>query len=485
MISSAVWKLSLAKGRCLARPLRALALTNPVLAVLAVLAVAAIVGGVTWVGVRNAPAMAAAASTDGGFTAFMMTSVVVTTMVVFAAVSLTVQHMSTAGESLDAQVRSTPLTRLELFLGTVGLPLSAFCLVLTAFSLLTFAPLVQASGASPFALLCLVLAGAGVFYAAGTAGEVLARLTSGQPAALLALLPPIAAWMGASALSGGISPFGITRPMSRSILGLQIETLSGLMIGSLLFFIVSFATWIALATFRVPEQRTFSYPGRSLSSPSSGSGATALVALKLLVRERKLQRHVALVFVASGVLSVSTAALFPNLPALAISGGSLTAALGIAIVPLTTPGMNGDAAWFWRSAPISAVSYASGVFLAGLCGGMLAILLPGAAVLTPLLWLEGAGGLGTLYVMVPVILLLAVGSGFLVPCKLRNTYEQILSYATLGALLVGVYVAASWSMPKLVLLGVPQSLFGAGLVLTTAVLGLAIAVLTESYRRRA
>ena len=177
MISSAAWKLSLAKGRCLARPLRALALANPVLALLAVLAVAAIVGGMTWIGIRNAPVMAAAAATDGGFTAFMMTSIVVTTLVVFAAVSLTVQHMSTAGESLDAQINSAPLTRLELFLGTVGLPLSAFCLVLTAFSLLTFTPLVHASGASPYALLCLVLVGAGVFYAAGTAGEVLARLT--------------------------------------------------------------------------------------------------------------------------------------------------------------------------------------------------------------------------------------------------------------------------------------------------------------------
>jgi hypothetical protein len=484
MTSSSVWKIFRARGLCLIRQLGPLARANPVLAILAGFALAGLLVGLVWAGLRNTADLVAAASVNDGF----MASIIATSITVFAAVALTVQHMSAADESLDAQIRSAPLARLELFLGTVGLPSTIFCLVLLAFSLTVFAPLLYVSGAPWYALFGLVSLETGVFYAAGVAGEGLARITYRQFRVLLALSPIVAAWAGAGALAGDASWLGIIRPIGRLMLNLEVESVLGLVAGTLLFLLVSVTDWVVLAAVLRPRgQQSSSRVGHRLRFPRSRTGIVVLAALKHLSRERKIQRHVALVCATAGAFSILVAALLPEVVTLAAYGGTLLATLGVAVVPLTTPGISQDSEWFWRSAPLTMVTYVVGLFVCGLVGGVIALLAPELATLSPFVWF--AGGFSASDVLrillpgVPVILLLAVSAGFLVPCRLHNTYEQVLSFALLGALLAGVFATASWASPRLATLGVPGPLAGAGFVVALTVLGLAAALLTENSRR--
>jgi hypothetical protein len=214
----------------------------------------------------------------------------------------------------------------------------------------------------------------------------------------------------------------------------------------------------------------------------------ALATLKRLGRERKVQRHVALVCATAGAFSVLAAALLPEVVTVAVYGGTLLATLGVAVVPLTTPGISQDSEWFWRSAPLTGLSYVAGMFIAGIGGGVIALLAPELAALSPFLWvkesLPASDLLRIVLPGVPVILLLAASAGFLVPCRLHNTYEQIPSFALLGALLAGVFATASWVSPRIAALGVPRPIAGTGFVLALAVLSLTTALLTENARRK-
>jgi hypothetical protein len=485
MNSSSVWKIFHASGLCLMRQLRPMARANPVLAISAIITLVGLLVGLVWASSRNAAALVAAASINDG----LIVSIVAMSSAVFAASALTVQHMSAAGESLDAQIRCAPLTRLELFFGTVGLPSTTFCLVLLGLSLTVFAPLIHGSDAPWYALCCLVFLETGVFYAAGVAGEVLARITYRQFKASLALSPIIAAWVGAGALAGDASWLGVIRPIGRSVLNLEVESASRLVAGTLLFLLVSLVDWIVLAAvLRPPGQRSSSRVGHRLRFGSSRIGIVALATLKRLGRERKIQRHVALVCATVGAFSVLAAALLPEVVTLAVYGGTLLAALGVAVVPLTTPGTGQDSEWFWRSAPLTTLSYVTGMFIAGIGGGAIALLAPELAALSPFLWSTGSfSAFDVVRIVlpgVPVILLLAVSAGFLVPCRLHDTYEQILSFASLGALLAGVFATVSWASPRIAALGVPRQLAGVGFILAVAVLSLTTALLTENARRK-
>jgi len=214
----------------------------------------------------------------------------------------------------------------------------------------------------------------------------------------------------------------------------------------------------------------------------------ALATLKRLGRERKIQRHVALVCITVGAFSVLVAALLPEVVTLAVYGGTLLAALGVAVVPLTTPGTGQDTGWFWRSAPLSTLSYVTGMFVAGICGGVIALLAPELAALSPFLWFTGSFSASEVVRIllpgVPVILLLALSAGFLLPCRLHDAYEQVLSFASLGALLAGVFATVSWASPRIAALGVPRPLAGVGFILAVAVLSLTTALLTENARRK-
>jgi hypothetical protein len=123
--------------------------------------------------------------------------------------------------------------------------------------------------------------------------------------------------------------------------------------------------------------------------------------------------------------------------------------------------------------------------VSGLCGGILAVVAPAAVATAPFFWVgRGLPELGAVAVAVMVILLLATGAGFLVPCRLENTTEQILSYAVFGASLAGVFAAASWTAPRLAALHIPEPLIGAGLVLMITGLVIAAAFLRENEWRK-
>jgi hypothetical protein len=479
MISSNAWRLFRANALCLIRRLRPVARTNPLLASLAVLAPAALLVGLAWAGSRGARTLAASLGDDAP------TAIVLPVAIVFALVGFNVQHISSAGRSLDAQIRSAPISRLELFLGTVGIPFSVSCLLLSILSLVLCVPLSYAVGAPPCALAYLVLFEVSIFYAAGVVGEVLTRAVRRQPAALLALLPLIASWVGAGISTGGGAWPGIIRPLGHTILNTGVDAMLELTIALLLLPLVSVSVWVLLVTLlSFPEQQTFSHLGRRLPSPSSRFGAVLSVTLKRMGRERSLQRHVFLVVILSGTLSGSASVLLPNVAPVALGGVLLLAALSVSVMPLATYGANRDSSWFWKSAPISATTYVLGVVLSGFSGGILAVIAPAAAATLPFLWVGSLPELGTVAVVVAVVLLVATGVGFLAPCTLENASEQILSFGVFGASLAGVFTAASWAAPRLVVLDVPEWLVGAGFVFTTTGLVVAAAFLRENAWRK-
>ncbi|MCA1687768.1 MAG: hypothetical protein LC714_04070 [Actinobacteria bacterium] len=470
MISSNAWKLFRANALCLVRRLRPVARANPLLAALVILAPAALLIGLAWAGSRGAETLAAFPGDDAG------TAIVLAVATVFAIAGFNVQHIPPAGRSLDAQIRSAPLSSLDLFLGTVGIPFTVSCLALSLLSLTLFAPLSYAVGTPPYAPVYLVLFEAAVFYAAGAAGEVLMRVTRWQPAALLALMPPVAAWVGAGILTGGGVWPGVARPLGNTILNDGGEPVLKLTVASLLLLLVSVGGWISLAALLdPPEQQTFSHLGRRLRSPGSRFGAVVSVTLKRMGRDRALLRHVLFVSAAAGILSGLTSVLLPSVAPAALGGVLLLAAFSVSVVPLATYGTNRDSSWLWRSAPVSATTYVLGMVVSGLGGGVLAVVAPAAAATLPFLWVGwGLPELGTVAVAVAVVLLVATGAGFLVPCRLENASEQILSYAAFGASLAGVFAAASWVTPRLAARGIPEPLVEAGLVL--AIIGVVVAV---------
>ena len=197
MISSGAWTLFRANALCLVRRLLPLVRANPVIFYLVVLGPVAFLAGLAWAGARDAAALAASPG-DGASTA-----IVLTVGVLFALVGFSVRHVSSIEESLDAQIRSAPLSRLEMFLGTVGIPFSACCLAVSVSSLVLLAPLFHAVGARPYAPVQLALFEAAAFYAAGAVGEVFARATRRRPAALLALPLLVLAWVGERSCARG------------------------------------------------------------------------------------------------------------------------------------------------------------------------------------------------------------------------------------------------------------------------------------------
>jgi hypothetical protein len=472
MISSGAWTLFRANALCLMRRLRPVARSSPVLALLAP---AGLIAGLAWAGWRGAASMAA--SNDGASTA-----VVLTVGIVFAIVGFNVQHVSSAGRSLDAQVRSAPLSRLGLFMGTVGIPFAICCLVVSILSLALFVPLIYAAGAPLYAPIDLALFQAAVFYAAGALGEVLKRVTRRQPAALLAGPPLVLAWVASGHATGGGAWPGIARPLGHTVLNTTTEPALRLSGALLLLLLAGVGVWISVAAFLgLPEQQTFSHAGRRLRVPGSGFGVVSSVALKRMVRDRSVQRHTLFVALVAGTLSCLTSALLPDVAQAAVGGLLLLAALSMAIVPLATYGANRDSSWFWRSTPVSFAAYVLGMVGAGICAGTVVVVAPSAAAL-PFFWV-GRGPPELAVVVVVVILLVATGAGFLVPCSLENTSEQILSYAAFGASLAGVFAAGSWVAPGLTVLGIPESLVVVGLTLVVAGLVVAAAFLRERERR--
>jgi hypothetical protein len=474
MISSGAWTLFRANALCLMRRLLPVARCSPVLALLVP---AGLIAGLAWAGWRGAASMAAS---DGGAS----TAVVLTVGIVFAIVGFNVQHVSSAGRSLDAQVRSAPLSRLGLFMGTVGIPFAICCLVVSILSLALFVPLIYAAGAPLYAPIDLALFQAAVFYAAGALGEVLKRVTRRQPAALLAGPPLVLAWVASGHATGGGAWPGIARPLGHTVLNTTTEPALRLSGALLLLLLAGVGVWISVAAFLgLPEQQTFSHVGRWLRVPGSGFGVVSSVALKRMVRDRSVQRHTLFVALVAGTLSCLTSALLPDVAQAAVGGLLLLAALSMAIVPLATYGANRDSSWFWRSTPVSFAAYVLGMVGAGICAGTVVVVAPSAAAL-PFFWV-GRGPPELAVVVVVVILLVATGAGFLVPCSLENTSEQILSYAAFGASLAGVFAAGSWVAPRLTVFGIPESLVVVGLTLVVAGLVVAAAFLRERERRKA
>jgi hypothetical protein len=479
MISSGAWTLFRANALCLMRRLRPAARTSPVLSLLALLAPAGLIVGLVWAGWRGAATLPA--SDDGASTA-----VVLTVGVVFAIVGFNLQHVSSADRSLDAQIRSAPLSRLGLFWGTVGIPFTICCLVVSILSLALFVPLIYAVGAPPYTPIDLALFEAAVFYAAGAVGEVLKRVTRRQPAALLAVPPLVLAWVASGHATGGGAWPGIARPLGHAVLNTTTEPALRLTGGLLLLLLAGVSVWISVAAFLgFPELQTFSHLGSRLRGPGSGFGVVTSVASKRMVRNRSVQRHTLFVAFVAGTLSCLTLALLPDVAQVAFGGLLLLAALSVGVVPLATYGANRDSRWFWRSAPVSFANYVLGMVGAGFCAGVVVVVVPTATATLPFFWVgRGPPELG-MVVVVAVILLVATGAGFLLPCSLENASEQVLSYAAFGASLAGVFASGSWVAPRLTVLGIPELLVVVGLTLIVAGLVVAAAFLREHERRKA
>ncbi|HEX2222626.1 MAG TPA: hypothetical protein VHN15_00315 [Thermoanaerobaculia bacterium] len=481
MISSGAWTLFRANALCLVRRLLPLVRTNPVISGLAILGPVTILAGLAWAGARDVAALAATPGDDTS------TAIVLTVGVLFALVGFSVRHVSSIDGSLDAQIRSAPLSRLGLFLGTVGIPFSACCLVVSISSLVLFVPLFHAVGTRPYAPVQLALFESAAFYAAGAVGEVFARVTRRRPAALLALPVLVLCWVGSGLATGGGAWPGIARPLGHTVLNTGAEPAAELTGWLLFLLLASVGVWVSLVTLLgSPEERTYSRAGRLLRAPGSRFGAVSSVALKRMGRNRSVQRHVLFVAAVAGTLSCLTSVLLPGVARAAIGGLVLLAAISVAVVPLATYGTDRDSSWLWRSAPVTLATYVLGMVVAGFCCGILALALPAATAALPAFWAGGGPPeLATIAAVTAVALLLATGTGFLVPCALENASEQILTYAVFGALLAGVFAATSWAAPRLAVLGIPEPVVEAGLLLAAAALAVAVAFATEHERRKA
>src|SRR5829696_3149798 len=108
MISSNAWNLFRANALCLIRRLRPVARANPLLAALVILAPAALVIGMARTGSRGAEILVASPRGEAG------AALVLTVVVVFAIAGFNLQHLPSTGRSLDAQIRSAPVSRLDL-----------------------------------------------------------------------------------------------------------------------------------------------------------------------------------------------------------------------------------------------------------------------------------------------------------------------------------------------------------------------------------
>jgi hypothetical protein len=283
---------------------------------------------------------------------------------------------------------------------------------------------------------------------------------------------------------GGAWP-GIVRPLGHAVLNTGTEPVLQLTSGLLLLLFASVGAWISLpALLGIPEQQTFSHTRLWFRVPGSGFGAVLSVGLKRMGRNRSVRRHILFVALVAGTLSWLTSSLLPGVAQVALGGVLLLAAVSVAIEPLATYGANRDSNWLWRSAPVSFATYVLGMVGVGFCAGILAVVVPATMATLPLLWIGGGlPELGAIAVIVTVTLLMATGVGFLVPCSLENTSEQVLSYAAFGASLVGFFAAGRWVAPRLVVLGFSESLVEVGLAL--AVAGLVItAAASREYERR-
>ncbi len=296
----------------------------------------------------------------------------------------------------------------------------------------------------------------------------------------------MASWVGGGISTGGGAWPGLARPLGHAVLNTEAEPVLELALALVFFLLVSVSVWILLATLLgFPEQQTFSYVGRWLRSPNSKFGAVLSVTLKRMGRDRSLQRHVGFVAILAGILSGFTSVLLPSVTPVALGGVLLLATVSVSVVPLATYGTNRDSSWFWGSAPLSANTYVLGMVVSGVCGGILAVGSPAVAATLLFFWVgRGLPELGTVAVAVTVILLVATGAGFLVPCRLENTSEQVLSYAVFGASLAGVFATASWATPRLVALNIPELLIVAGFVLTITGLVISAAFLREYEWRK-
>src|SRR5918998_3995622 len=212
------------------------------------------------------------------------------------------------------------------------------------------------------------------------------RVTRRQPEALLALLPLVAAWIGAGISTGGGAWPGIARPLGSTILSAGVEPVLKLTAALVLLLIVSVGAWISpVALLDFPEQQTFSHLGRRLRSPGSRFGAVVSVTLKRMGRDRSLQRHVLFVSLVAGILSGLASISLTSVAPAALGGVLLLATFSVSVVPLATYGTNRDSRWLWRSAPVSAATYVLGMVAAS-CGGVLAVLAPAAAATISLFW---------------------------------------------------------------------------------------------------
>lgn len=231
------------------------------------------------------------------------------------------QHLSSSAKSFDAQVRVAPVSRLDLFLGTSGIPSTIAFLVLFAASSVIFVPVISAAAGAWNVLAYLFLLEAGFFYGAAFIGESLTRAVSGQVKFLLALPVLGGVWLAVGKLAGDSIWVGMFDPVGQMLVGLR--TGAGWMFGVCLisFFATTVVLWAALSSRPEPPGRKFVLRiGERTPFPDTYSGAIAVAVSKNVLREEALQRHWVFVLLASGVPTVAVALTPAHLAPLAVAG---------------------------------------------------------------------------------------------------------------------------------------------------------------------
>jgi hypothetical protein len=335
---------------------------------------------------------------------------------------------------LGAQLAAAPLRPLAVFAVVTCVPVIAAGAVASVIGLAFLVPALGADTAP-----AAVAAGwAGFSLGAAAAEGALAVRAS--PAGLAAVAGVAGLWALASAGAGAgalVGPFGY---LAAAVNG--EPTVFGPPVPALVCVaVLGLGLWALAAAMRPEEQSARAMVRAVLPVPSRPVGAAFAAAVKRYARRRELRRHATGVIVLAGgggVLLGASLGVEPE-PVLLFAGG--LAALGAAAVPLAAAGIDAEAEWLWRAAPIRrGVLAAAAMPAAQICG-----LAAAAAAVAPVVaWGRPAGR--------PVVEVLAVAvfcaaaatlAGALVPWRVDRPAEQLASLAAFAAVAGGLWLALS------------------------------------------
>lgn len=335
---------------------------------------------------------------------------------------------------LGSQLEAAPLPPLAVFAVVTCLPVVVAGAVVSAFGLFFLvpalgtqhAPAAVAAGWAGFAL-----------GAAATEGAVAtreARFAVGALAGAAALWALGAAGAGTGAVLGPFGYLALELTGDPATVGTPVPALVATAVSGL-------CLWALAAALRRDGPPARRAVRALLPVPPRPALAVFVVALKRHGRRPELRRQsTAIVGLAGGGGILLGAALSVDAEPLVLFSGSL-AVLGAAAVPLAAAGLDAEAEWLWRAAPVRRQALAAAATLAALASG---VGVAAAATVPVVAWARpSAGALLQLLAVALFCFGAAALAGALVPWRADRPAEQLASLTAFAAVAGGLWLVLS------------------------------------------